>query len=298
MSTIRIVTDSTADLGPQADELGVTIVPLSVSFGEETFLDSVDLDARSFFERLASAPTRPTTSQPTPDCFERAYRRLLCEGANGILSIHVSSALSGTANTARRVAADLLAMGVSVPIEVVDSRQASLGMHFGILAACRAACEGADVPTASIAARNALARTSIFLVAEDLEYLQRGGRIGQAARVMGTLLNVKPIITLRDGAVTSVETPRTRRRAYERLAEFVREHAPVESVIVGQSSPDIGDQLEAAVRAVYDGPLHRIWAGPTIGTHVGPGAAGLAVLRAALERAGALREPVAGEMRD
>ncbi|HLJ80778.1 MAG TPA: DegV family protein, partial [Ktedonobacterales bacterium] len=282
MSTIRVVTDSTADLGPRADELGIAVVPLTVSFGDETFLDSVDLDARAFFERLASANarTRPTTSQPTPDMFERLYRRLLGEGADGIVSIHVSSVLSGTADTAQRIAADLLAMGVSVPIEVIDSRQASLGMHFGILAASRAAREGADMPTAIAAARDALARTSVFFVAEDLEYLRRGGRIGQAQRVVGTLLNVKPVITLRDGAVISLETPRTRRRAYERLAELVRERAPVESVIVGQSSPDIGDQLEAAVRRVYDGPLTRMWAGPTIGAHVGPGAAGLAVLRA------------------
>lgn len=281
MSTICIVTDSTADLGPRAGELGVAVVPLSVSFGDETFLDSVDLDARSFFERLAGARTHPTTSQPTPDAFERTYRQLLGAGAHGIVSIHVSSALSGTANTARRVAADLQAMGVSVPIEVVDSQQASLGMHFGILAAYHAACEGADIRAVVTAARDALNRTSIFLVAEDLEYLHRGGRIGQARRVVGTLLNVKPIITLREGAVVSLETPRTRRRAYERLAELVRERAPVESVIVGQSSPDLGDQLEAAVRQVYNGQISRMWAGPTIGTHVGPGAAGLAVLRAA-----------------
>ena len=281
MSTIRIVTDSTADLGPCADELGVAVVPLSVSFGDETFLDSVDMDARAFFERLASAHTRPTTSQPPPDSFERVYRRLLSEGADGIVSIHVSSALSGTVNTTQRVAADLRAMGVSVPIEVIDSRQASLGMHFGILAASRAARDGADVAAVAAAARDALARTSIFIVAEDLDYLRRGGRIGQAQRVVGTLLNVKPIMTLRDGAIVSLETPRTRRRAYERLAELARERAPIESMIVGQSSPDIGDQLEAVVRLVYDGPIRRMWAGPTIGTHVGPGAAGLAVLRAA-----------------
>ena len=280
MGTIRIVTDSTADLGPRASELGVAVVPLSVSFGDETFLDSVDLDARSFFERLAGARTHPTTSQPPPDAFERTYRQLLGEGADGIVSLHVSSALSGTANTARRVAADLHTMGVSVPIEVIDSQQASLGMHFGILAACRVAREGADVQMVVAAARDALARTSTFLVADDLEYLHRGGRIGQARRVVGTLLNVKPIITLRDGAVVSLDTPRTRRRAYERLAELVRERAPVEAVIVGQSSPDLGDQLEATVRHVYDGEIARMWAGPTIGTHVGPGAAGLAVLRA------------------
>lgn len=281
MSTIRIVTDSTADLGPRADELGVTVIPLAVSFGDETFLDSVDIDARTFFERLASSRVRPTTSQPAPDAFERTYRRLLAEGAGGIVSIHVSSALSGTANTAQRVATDLRAMGVSVPIEVVDTRQASLGMHFGILAACRAASEGSDVAAVVAAARDALARTSIFIVADDLDYLQRGGRIGQAQRVVGTLLNVKPIITLRDGVVTAMDTPRTRRRAFERLAELVRERAPVESVIIGQSSPDLGDQLEAVVRAVYDGPIDRMWAGPAIGTHVGPGAAGVAILRAA-----------------
>lgn len=282
MSAIRIVTDSTADLGPRAGEWGVVVVPLAVNFGDETLLDGVDIDAHRFFARLASANAHPTTSQPAPDRFADIYRRLLAEGAAGIVSLHVSSALSGTLSAAQRAASDLQTMGVSVPIEVLDSRLASIAMHFGIQAACTAArAPEADVAAVSAAARAAFSRTSVFFVADDLEYLRRGGRIGQAQRVVGTLLSVKPIITLRDGVVAALDTPRTRRRAYQRLAEYVRELAPVESVIIGQSSPGLGDELEAAVRQIYHGPIHRAWAGPTIGSHVGPGAAGLAILRAA-----------------
>jgi DegV family protein with EDD domain len=153
-------------------------------------------------------------------------------------------------------------------------------MHFGVLAASSAAREGADAGQVAAAARDALERSRVYLVADDLEYLRRGGRIGQAQRVVGTLLSVKPIITLRGGGVVALESPRTRRRAYERLAEYAREQAPLEGVIVGQSSPVLGDELEAAVCQAYAGPIHRMWAGPTIGTHVGPGAVGMALLRA------------------
>lgn len=280
MAITRVVTDSTADLGPIASEFGITVVPLTVSFGDETFEDGVTIEAHTFFERLAHSHDRPTTSQPTPGAFDHAYRQLLDEGAGGIVSIHISSKLSGTYSTATRTAEMLHESGVTTPIEVIDSQQGSLGMHFGILAAAEAARQGSDAATTAAAARDALARTTLFLVADDLDYLQRGGRIGQAKRVLGTLLNVKPIISLRDGAVVALENPRTRKRAYERLAEFVRDMAPVEGLIVGQTSPEVGDQLEEIVRQVYDGPIHRMWAGPTIGTHVGPGAVGLAVLRA------------------
>lgn len=280
MEATRIVTDSTADLGPIASDYGITVVPLTVSFGDETFEDGVTIEAHAFFERLAHSSERPTTSQPTPGAFEQIYRQLLNDGAGGIVSIHISSKLSGTYSTAIRTAENLREMGVTVPIEVIDSQQGSLGMHFGILAAARVAREGGDAVAAAEAARDALTRTTLYLVADDLDYLQRGGRIGQAKRVLGTLLNVKPIISLRDGAVVALENPRTRRRAYERIAEYVRDAAPVEGVIVGQSSQEVGDQLEEVVRQFYDGPIRRMWAGPTIGTHVGPGAAGLALLRA------------------
>ena len=163
-------------------------------------------------------------------------------------------------------------------IEVIDSRQASLSMDFGVQAAAMAARDGAEVSAVAAAARDALDRSTIYLVADDLSYLQRGGRIGQAQRVVGTLLSVKPIISMRDGVVVALERPRTRRRAYERLAEYLKENGPVEAAIVGQTSQERGDELEAVLRESYRGPLRRAWAGPTIGTHVGPGGAGVAVL--------------------
>lgn len=278
MSGVRVVTDSTADLGPLAAEHGVGVVPLSVTFGDETFMDGVTIDSPTFFARLAEGLQRPTTSQPAPGAFETCFRRALAEGAEAVVSIQVSSRLSGTYTTALSVAEVLRAEGAH--IEVLDSGQASLGMHFGVLAASRAAREGADAKQVAAAARDALERSLVYLVADDLEYLRRGGRIGQAQRVVGTLLSVKPIITLRDGAVVALESPRTRRRAYERLAEYVHEQESVEAIIVGQSSPVLGDQLEAALRQIYSGPIQRMWAGPTIGTHVGPGAVGMALLRA------------------
>ncbi len=280
MGVTRIVTDSTADLDAElVAEHGIIVIPMLVHFGDEEHTDGVTIDSRTFFARMAASHTLPTTSQPTPGAIEAAYRRALA-GADGLVAIHVSAKLSGTYSTATRVAAEIRQSGVMAPIEVIDSAQGSLGMQFALLAAARAARDGADVSTTAAIARDTLARTELFLVVDDLVYLERGGRIGAAKRVVGSLLNVKPLITLRDGAVVALESPRTRRRAYERIAENVRDMAPIESVIVGQTSEDVGDQLEAAVRAVYSGPIRRAWAGPTIGSHVGPGAAGVAMLRA------------------
>jgi DegV family protein with EDD domain len=278
MGSVGVVTDSASDLGSEAAAHGIAVVPLSVSFGDETFEDGVTIDSQSFYRRLASGKQRPTTSQPTPGIMEEAYRRALAGGADSVVGVHLGSKLSGTYSVARTVAEQLRAEGAR--IELVDSGEASLGMWFGVLAAAQAARDGGSAEQVAAAARAALARTTIYVMVDDLGYLQRGGRIGQAQALMGTLLNVKPIVSIRDGAVVPLDKPRTRRRAFERLAEYVREQAPVEAVVVGQSSPALGDELEGVVRQVYDGPISRMWAGPTIGTHVGPGAAGLAVLRA------------------
>ncbi len=286
--SVRVVADSTADLGTElAGEIGVSVVSLTVTFGPDTYRDGVDLEPRAFFDKLAHSSYRPTTSQPTPGDFEEAFRAALASGGSGIVAILVSSRLSGTYASAERAVQSLRDSGVGAPIELVDSLQASLGMQFGVLAAARAARQGLETAAVAETARDTLARSSVFLVADDLGYLQRGGRIGQAQRFAGTLLNVKPIITLRDGVVVALESPRTRRRAYERLAERVHEMEPVESVIVGQSNQAYGEELEAIVRRVYRGPIRRTWAGATVGCHVGPGAAGLAVLRAAGAPAGA-----------
>ena len=280
MDIVRVVTDSTADLPPELiAQSGVAVVPLTVSFGDKSFQDGVTIDAPTFFQQVERG-ARPTTSQPAPEAFATVFRRLADEGASAIVSIQISSKLSGTFGSAARAAQGLRESGLSVPIEVIDSEQASLGMQFGVLAAAEAARSGNDLAGVAAVAREVLKRSSIYLVADDLGYLQRGGRIGQAQRVAGTLLNVKPIITLRDGAVVALDRPRTRRKAYERLAEYLRELAPVESLIVGQANQEAGDQLAEIVARVYDGPTRRAWAGPTIGTHVGPGAAGLGVLRA------------------
>src|SRR5258706_12783285 len=271
MTRVRVMTDSTADLDPRlAAEHGVVIIPLSVSFGDDTYLDGVNLDSRVFFEKLAHGQTRPVTSQPSPDAFERAFRDALTQGATGIVLVNVSSKLSGTYSSALGMVEQLRSSGFAMPIEVIDSRQASLAIQFGVLAAAEAARQGSDVRVVADAACDALARTSIYLVADDLGYLQRGGRIGQAQWLPGTLLDVKPIITLREGVVVPLENPRTRRHAYERLAQLVREMAPVEAVIVGQSSQERGDELEAAIRPGHSGPLPRAWAGAPIGNHVCP----------------------------
>ena len=280
MSAVHIITDSTADLGDEARELQVSVIPMIVSFGTDSYQDGVSIAPQTFYQRLAARRELPVTSQPSPQVIENAIRTALERNPSGIVMITLSSRLSGTYSTACQVVKQLQTDGLTTPIEVIDSKQGSIGMQYGILAAAQAARQQADIAAVAEAARDALARTTIFLIADDLGYLQRGGRIGQAQRLVGSLLQVKPLITLRDGVVVALESPRTRRRAYERAAECMQELAPLEAVTIGQTGPELGDQLEAEVRRFFPGPFRRMWAGPTIGTHVGPGAAGLAVLRA------------------
>ena len=275
MGGVRVATDSTADLGSLAANEGVAVVPLGVSFGDETFEDGVTIDPQAFYARLAHSHVRPMTSQPTPGAFEVCYRKLLSDGAEGIVSIHISAQLSGTCNTAASVARTLRDEGAR--IEVIDSRQASPLDGLRRAGGGTGSARWRGIGAVAEAARDALERSMIYLVADDLSYSSARAHRAGAPRG-GTLLSVKPIISMRDGAVVSLELPRTRRRAYERLAEYLKEQGPVEALVVGQTSQEHGDELAAMLRRTYSGPLRRAWAGPTIGTHVGPGAAGMAVL--------------------
>ncbi|MBA2677972.1 MAG: DegV family protein [Ktedonobacteraceae bacterium] len=279
--TVRIVTDSTADISPEvAEALGITVVPLTVFFGDEEYLDNVDLDNASFYRKLQESKSLPRTSQPPPAKFQAAYIQLMEEGADGILSVHLSSKLSGTYQSALTARNTLTEEEREVPIEVVDSKSISAGMFLGLQKAVAEAQKGLKVEEMKDHIGDQFARTSIFVVLDTLQYLHRGGRIGGARAFLGNMLNVKPIISLKEGAVVAVEQPRTRSKAFARLIQLAIGDKPIEQLAIAESNEEVGTQLAETVKAAYKGNIARYKLGAVLGTHTGPGTVGLVVVHA------------------
>ena len=282
MANIRIVTDSTADLPPALIvELGITVVPLEVNFADRSYRDGVDLTPAEFYTKLQASPTTPTTSQPSVGAFVEAYEAL-ARDADGILSIHLSSALSGTYNSAMLARETL---GERCPVEVIDSRQASLGMGLIVISCARLARQGASLAELADHARRLIPMTHTLFLVETLEYLQRGGRIGRAAAFLGTLLSVRPLLLIEDGAVKPVERVRTRGKGVDRLIQSAESYGKIESVAILQATtPEDVEPMVARLAARV--PRERIivgQVGTVIGTHTGPGVLGIVVCEGAAD---------------
>ena len=279
--SVKIVTDSTADLPSDiVNELGITVVPANVRFGNDAYKDGVDLSADEFFDKLVNGPDFPTTSQPSIGEFKDAYERV-AEGADGIVSVHVSGKLSGTMNSATQGASQADA---DCPIEVLDTRQASMGSGLVAMAAARAARDGASVEEAADAARSAIARSQCFALLDTLEYLIKGGRIGKARGAIGRMLRIKPMIILRDGEVNDLAKERARGRAVARLRRTAEEFAPLAAVAVMYSTDPnearaLADDLAPLLAAGADAPMTARF-GPALGTYVGPNSLGITLLSA------------------
>jgi DegV family protein with EDD domain len=277
--TIYIVTDSTADIPPeQAAAAGITVVPLTVFFGEDAYLDGEELDNASFYHKLQTSKELPSTSQPSPAKFQEAYTRLINEGAESILSIHLSSKLSGTYQSALNASKSLGDDVKKIPIEVIDSLSISVGMSRVILQAAKEAQQGLALDEIKEHAVDELARTHILGVLDTLEYVKRGGRIGAARAILGNMLSVKPIIALKDGEVVPVEQPRTRNKAYAHIAHIISDMAPIEAITIAESDEQIGQQLAAVLSTIYQGEVPRYRLGPSLGTHTGPGMVAVAIV--------------------
>ena len=275
--TVRIVTDSTCDL--PADEVrrhGITVVPLSVFFGDEGLLDGIDITAADFYDRMTAYKGLPRTSQPSVELFQDAYRSLAGDGVE-IVSIHVSSKLSGTLNAAS-VAREVVKHEVKV--DLIDSYNVSLGLGLIVLEAARAAQAGATVPEVVAIARRAMDRVSVHVVVDTLEYLQKGGRIGRARSFLGSVLSIKPIIRVEDGEVAPFERVRTRSKAVERMFELASNMPRAKEMFVGCSGDDT-DALALIERLrplLPHTDLKLGYLGPVVGVYTGPNALGIAAL--------------------
>jgi fatty acid kinase fatty acid binding subunit len=277
---VAIVTDSASDLSvDEARALGATVVPAIIYFGSKSYRDGFDLTSEQFFQALGQTPDLPRTAPADTASFISTYMRLLSGGATAILSIHTSTELSGALAHAREAAQQVSRLiGGAAPIVTLDSRQGGAGVLPAVRFAAQMAQVGAPVEAIAAAVQERLTRIRMYFLVETLEYLQRGGRIGRAQRLLGTLLDAKPILTVQDGVVTPVETVRPRERAYDRLLELVRELGAIEELYVGQTSDALGQELMERLSLVYQGPIHRRWVGAGVGVHMGKGVALTAVI--------------------
>jgi DegV family protein with EDD domain len=271
---VAIVTDSTAYLPEDClKQYNITITPLSVIWGEETYRDGVDISPDEFYNRLTTSKTMPTTSQVTPGVMQETFKSLLELGYD-VLGIFLSSKISGTYQSAVQ-ALDLLG-NVKGKVEVVDSLWTTMAMGWPVLTAARAANAGESLSECRRITENACANTGVLFVVETLEFLRRGGRIGGAQALLGTALNLKPILEMREGKIESVERIRTRHKATQRTIEIIAERLKGKSSIRLAVTHAISESDAIAMLESAKGVMHPVETmccplSPVIGAHVGPG---------------------------
>ena len=270
----KIITDSTSDL-PQsiADKLGITIIPLYVLFGKETYRDRIDISEDGFYKRLIEGPIHPTTSQPSPQDFIKVYDEL-SKGANGIISIHISSKLSGTCSSAWQAAKNSFAC----PVEVIDSSSVSMGLGLIAIAAATLANNGESFETVITKTRQMIEKIHVWALFDTLKYLALGGRIGKAQALMGSMLNIKPVLAVKNGEMTPVTKARNREKGMTLLNGFVEKLGHVEdlSVIYTTTKDEADAFAEHLKNTTGNKDLKVARLGPALGVHAGPGTIGVA----------------------
>ena len=275
--TIKIVTDSVADLPPQvAQELGITIIPVNVLFGTESYRDGVDLTTEQFYDRLVHSKTLPVTSVPSPGSFAEAYDKL-AEETDEILAIIVSAKLSGTYEVALQ---SIGLMERKCRVEVIDSQWAVMAEGFIVMKAAKAAQAGASLGEVVDIARKTIPCVDFRAAFDTLEYLKRGGRIGAAQALLGSMLKVNPIITVRDGEVRPAGRVRSRAKAIDYLYKFATSYSHIEEMAIEDATtPEEAEMLAERLSSKFPKEcIYRSKASPVIGTHTGPGLLVVSVL--------------------
>lgn len=273
---VKIVTDSTCDVPPHLmKELDITVVPVYTVFGDTSYRDRVDINDDEFYYKLTHDSIHPTTSVPTPKDFADVYNRL-AEQTDEIVSIHLTSKESGTYNAA--------VLGTQLVtrkcrIEVIDSLSVSLGCGLLVLEAAREAKEGASLERVSELVRQAVPKVHLLILVDTLKYVVRGGRLSKAHGIIGAVIKVKPMLTLKEGDLSLVGVARTKAKAVERLFEFAKSFSNVKEIAVAYTTTHdeaetLADRVKEALPSV---PLYITRVGSALGTHAGPGAMGIAV---------------------
>jgi DegV family protein with EDD domain len=266
---VRIVTDSSSDLtDEEVAAHGIEVVPLTIRFGDEEFEDRTDLTVEGFYEKLAAASVLPETAAPSPGKFEAAFRRQAEAGADAVVCINLSAGLSATMQSAQNAA---VAIKDDLDVRVLDSRSITSGLGTQVVLAAQAAEAGASADEVVALVEDLVARTHVVGALDTLDNLKKGGRIGGAQALLGSLLSIKPIVDISSGTVEEAGKARTRRKALEVLRDKVVEHGEVEQLCVTHGfAPEVEEMLDL-LGARYDRAAIRIrHIGPVIGTHGGP----------------------------
>ena len=277
--TVKIITDSLSDITSDlAQELGITVVPLTVFFGHESFLDRVTISTDEFYHKLIHGNIWPTTTQPPPGDFVNIYDKL-AEETDEILVVTLSSKISGTYGSA------LNAKGLiqkECRIEVIDSRTVAMGLGLIVIAAAKAAQTGANLDELTGLVRGAMLRSHITMYFDTLKYLAKGGRIGKAQGMLGSLLSVKPLLTIKDGEVAPLTRTRSQTAGMDYLYNFVAGFSHIEELAVEHSTtPDEADKLVKRLSSVFPKErMYRSTVSPVLGTYAGPDALAITVLEA------------------
>ncbi len=276
MAQVKIVTDSSADLPPEvAAALGITVLPVNIHFGNKVYREGVDINPQEFFERLERNGVYPSTTPPPLSLFEATFSELMKQ-TNQIVAIHTSGKLTQTFARAQRAAAPLLGRA---KIHVIDSQLVSVGLGMLVTAAATAAESGATVDEVVRLVRGMIPRIYIAFFSDTLDYLERGGRIRKAQAILGGMLNIKPLLILEDGDIVALEKVRTRAKAVEKLVEFIVEFTHIERMVILHSTTpdDVNLLIEQINLALPNLDMKVDLYGPSLGTHLGPGALGVVV---------------------
>lgn len=276
---IKIVTDTTCDLPPaMVEEYDITIVPINILFDTEAYQEGVDLDWDLFYRKIEETGLLPTTSQPSPGAFAETYRRLAREeGADAIISTHVTSKLSGTYQSAVQAAEEVKD---EVKVYAHDSRAGAAALGLACVEASRMARAGKTAEEIVARLDEIRSRINVLLVLENLEYPRKSGRVGGLSAALGSLLKMKPIVTLKDGLLETVETVRTRKKSLDRLVELAEERVdttvPINMGVIHARAPEVGQEMYSKVTERFnckDSYVIELCASLTV--HFGPGVIGL-----------------------
>lgn len=268
--TIKIVTDSTADISPETvKDLGISVVPVYIRFGSETYRDGVDLTSDEFYQKLGSSNLFPSTSQPSPEDFVKVYSRCLTE-YEGIISIHISSRISGTLNAAELAVRKINAIK---PVQVIDSRLNSAGLALVVMAAARLAMTGAGFDAVVAETLKAIDEVRMFGLFETTRYLIHGGRASQAIMSAARVLNIMPLLTFQDGRITPAGFVRTVKNGMDRIYNYVKSKSPTSELAIVHSQV-LDQALQLKKRLIEFVPEDKISVsqlGAALGSHGGPG---------------------------
>jgi DegV family protein with EDD domain len=279
MAGVRIVTDSACDLTrEEADELGISIVPLTIRFGDEEFIDVVDLSVADFYRRMADSADLPETAAPSPGAFETVFRALAAEGATGVVCINLSGELSATIDSARNAAR---AVEGDIDVRVLDSRTLTAGLGTLVLEAAKAARNGASIVEVEAKVNGLIPRTRVYATLDTLDNLKKGGRIGAATHLLGSMLSFKPVINVSEGKVEEAGRARTRKKSLVWLRDKLYEEPSVEHLAVCDGDADDVDEFLDLIADRYPRDKLRTGRiGAVIGTHGGPRVVGICYLTA------------------